>query len=453
MSSEQPNTRLLTVIHRAGLSNEALARRVVEVAAENGCEASYNHISVRRWLDGSKPRGLVPHFVAIALTRKLGEPVTLADIGMDDTDDALLLSPAWPQDTDQSIRAVLAVARADVAGSLSAASPAIAADAWPDLMVRWLTMPEPGLLDPRALAGGAPAEAVRFTTEVFSQLDYRFGGGHARRAMASYFHSEVAPALRSADPGTAAGRDLLAASAALLRLIAWTAYDTGLHGTAQRYFTHALRLAHAAGDRALGGRILAGMSHQANFLGFYEHAVNLARSAAHGARGQATPTAMALFSSMEARALASEGDKQACLRALRDAEGWFGQRVPDNDPYWLRYFDEAELAAEHAHSFRELGLPRLSAEHAERALELHGSLYVRSRSFVRTVLAESHLARRDLEQGLQVASEVVTSAASGLRSARTTEYVKDFIRRLAPYNQEPQVKAFIEVTASALPLG
>jgi hypothetical protein len=195
------------------------------------------------------------------------------------------------------------------------------------------------------------------------------------------------------------------------------------------------------------------MSHQANFLGYYEHAVNLARSAAHGARSQATPTGMALFRSMEARALASIGDRQACLEALHEAEAWLSQRSPVNDPYWLLFFDEAELAAEQAHCFRELGLPRLSAEYAERALAQHRSLYVRSRSFVRTVLAESLIARGDLEQGLQVAGDVVASAESGLRSARTTEYVKGFIRRLQPYREEPQVRVFVEETAQALRLG
>jgi hypothetical protein len=450
MSSEQPNARLLTVIRRAGLSHEALARRVDEVAAENGFEASYNHISVRRWLDGTRPRGLVPHFIALALSRKLGEPVTLADIGMQDADGALVTDTAYPQDSGQSVRAVLALVRADVSGSLSATWPSVASEAWPDLMVRWFTMPERGFLDPRVLTTAGPAEAVRFTTEVFSQLDYRFGGGHARRAMVTYFDTEVAPALQAANFDSPAGRELAAASAALLRLIAWTAYDSGMHGAAQRYFIHALRAANFAGDRALGGRILAGMSHQANFLGYYDHAVNLARSAAHGARGRATPTGMALFQSMEARALASQGDQRACLDALREAENWFARRNPVDDPYWLQYFDEAELAAEHAHSFRELGLPRLSAEHAGRALELHGPLYVRSRSFVSTVLAESHIAQGNLEYGLQIAGEAVTSAASRLRSARTVEYIRDFIVRLEPYRNEPLVKRFTETVRQTL---
>jgi hypothetical protein len=445
MTAEGPNTKLRMVIERAGLSNEALARRVVEVASENGVETSYNHISVRRWLDGSRPRGLVPQFIAAALSRKLGERVTPADIGMEDVDGALVVDPTYPENTEQGVRAALALVRADVADSLTAVSPSMATDAWPDLMVRWLTAPEQGLLDPRGLTIGGPAEAVRITTDLFSQLDYRFGGGHARRAIVSYFESEVVPALRGVNHDSPAGRDLLAASAALLRLIAWMAYDSGLHGAAQRYLTHALRLAQAAGDRALGGRILAGMSHQANFLGHYEHAVNLARAAALGARGQATPTGMALFFAMEARALASKGDRLACLDSLREAERWFSRRTPENDPSWLRYFDEAELAAEHAHSFRELGLPQISGEQAERALRLHGSSYVRSCSFVRTVLAESYISQGSLDQGLQLADEVVAAATTGLRSARVIEYVRDFIIRLEPYRNERLVRQFVEV--------
>jgi len=192
------------------------------------------------------------------------------------------------------------------------------------------------------------------------------------------------------------------------------------------------------------------MSHQANFLGHYQHAANLARAAVRGAGGQATPTGMALFYSMEARALASKGDERGCLAALCEAERWFSRRMPEDDPYWLRYFDEAELAAEHAHSFRELGMAELSGQHAERALALHGAIYVRSSSFVRTVLAESHVARGELEQGLLLAGDVVETAACGLRSARTIEYIRDFIRRLDPFGSEPLVREFVETTAQRL---
>jgi hypothetical protein len=44
------------------------------------------------------------------------------------------------------------------------------------------------------------------------------------------------------------------------------------------------------------------MSHQAHFLGYNEQALNLAQAAQRRAEGHATPTGMALFHAMEARA-------------------------------------------------------------------------------------------------------------------------------------------------------
>jgi hypothetical protein len=72
-------------------------------------------------------------------------------------------------------------------------------------MIRWLIAPEPGPLDPRELSATNTADAVRAATEAISGLDYRFGGGHARRMMATCFETEVAPILRTANPGTPTG--------------------------------------------------------------------------------------------------------------------------------------------------------------------------------------------------------------------------------------------------------
>jgi hypothetical protein len=92
-------------------------------------------------------------------------------------------------------------------------------------------------------------------------------------------------------------------------------YDACHHGLAQRYFLQALRLAQDGNDRRLAGSILSAMSHQATFLGHYTEAATLARAARMGISGVATPTLMAQFHAMEARALARTGDKRACEMA------------------------------------------------------------------------------------------------------------------------------------------
>lgn len=168
---------------------------------------------------------------------------------------------------------------------------------------------------------------------MFSPMDYQFGSGYARTTLMEFIRAEVLPLVKDPHRQTA---DMLQSAAALLPLAGWTAYDTGAHGLANWYLTYALRLAQAAGDRALGGRILTGMSHQANFLGYHEHAANLAQAAQRGAQGRATPTTMAPFHAMEARALAGAGNRRGTEAALSAAEAWFARRSPQNDPAWMR---------------------------------------------------------------------------------------------------------------------
>ncbi|MGW2215398.1 hypothetical protein ACWCSD_10465 [Nonomuraea sp. NPDC001684] len=450
MKLREPNHQLAAVMARAACSNKALARRVQDVAATHGADIRCDHVSVKRWLDGMHPRGLTPHFIAEALGRKLGERVSVRDIGMMYAESTPFTRSALKQ-SDCLAGGVTVLVSGDLSANPQVVESDISADSWNDSMVTWLINPIPS---PKPLAEGrlvtaSSVEAVRETTAMFAKLDYRFGGGHARSTVVQYIAMEVEPLLKHVRPDTALGKEFLSETAAMLRLAAWMAYDTGRHGLAQQYMTKALHLAREAGNRMLGGRILAGMSHQANYLGHYAMAVNLARAAQMGAMGAATPTAMALFSAMEARALASQGDKVACSRALGEAERWFERRVPEEDPVWLKYFDEAELAAEFAHCFRDLGQHHRARDRVLESVELSESLYVRSLSFVRTILATSHVANGDLDHGLAVAREVVTTVAD-LRSARTRRYVQEFIGQLARYGNDPRVREFQAFTEARL---
>jgi hypothetical protein len=247
-------------------------------------------------------------------------------------------------------------------------------------------------------------EAFELALGMFTQLDFKFGGGYARSALVEFIRAEVAPLILRPEGRSPAS---LCAAAALLRLAGWTAYDTGAHVLARTYWNQGLHLAGAAGDRALGGRILACMSHQANFLGYHQQAVNLARAAQHGIGGHGTPTALALFHAMEARGLAGVGDRAGVERALLAAESWFERRTPENDPVWLRYFDRAELAAEFAHSYRDLGIASKAIEYGKIAVYDADDAYARSISFCQCVLAAGHLGAGDVEQGLVLAQTAV----------------------------------------------
>jgi hypothetical protein len=105
---------------------------------------------------------------------------------------------------------------------------------------------------------------------------------------------------------------------------------------------------------------------------------------------------------MEARALARAGDTRGCHAALAAAERAFQAPEPGRDPEFISYFNEAELAAEVAHCFRDLGDARQAAQHAALASPSDGE-YARSDFFVTMVLADALADQADADQACSVA--------------------------------------------------
>ena len=213
---------------------------------------------------------------------------------------------------------------------------------------------------------------------------------------------------------------------------------------AQRYFIQALALAQAGGDQLLGASILDAMSHQATYTGRFAEAANLARAARTGTAGIATATLTAHFHTMEARALARLGDAKTCDRALAEAVREFERRRPEDDPGWIRYFDEAELAAEFGHCLRDLGRAADAAQYASRSVVTSpGSGFARSDFFATMVLADAHLAAGDLEQACATALRALTEGEL-IRSARCVNYLRDFRQHLARAADATAVTDFSE---------
>ncbi|GAB3952617.1 hypothetical protein GCM10028832_07080 [Streptomyces sparsus] len=290
--------------------------------------------------------------------------------------------------------------------------------------------------------GLADVAAVKTTSDMFAQLDDRFGGEHARHALIQYLSRDVA-ALLAGQYTESVGRALFATVAESTLLAAWMSYDAGRHGLAQRYFVQALRLAQDGGDRRLAGSILSAMSHQATYLGRYTHAATLARAARMGISGVATPTLNAQFHAMEARALARTGDHRACELALSEATRALDSRNNSDEPEWITYFDDAECAAEAAHCFRDVDHARRAVEHAANAMS---GTHVRSDFFATVVLADAHVRAGDIEEGCRVALDALDLGAQ-LKSARCVGYLREFRQRLATAGQARVLEDFHEQAA------
>ncbi|WP_460528695.1 hypothetical protein [Flindersiella endophytica] len=306
-------------------------------------------------------------------------------------------------------------------------------------VTRWLVTP-PGTSPQRQgtlRVGTGDVEAVHATVRLFEKLDHDYGGGYARKAAVQYLHSSIIPLLEGSYTA-ATGRRLFAVATEATYKTGAMAYDIGQHGLARQYFVQALSLAHASDDRALGGKVLALMSHQANFLGEYGDAVDFARAAKLGGYRQATPRIRAMYCAMEARALASLGDRPGCYRALQEMDRAFGETDAEHhDPDWINYFNVAEFHNELAHCFAALGEPQEASRYAALALAESGDQYPRSQTFCRLAVAAAQLSPRrpgdrDVDQACALAEGGLSSVAR-LKSSRVRAYLDTFNTKLDRY--------------------
>jgi hypothetical protein len=443
----EPNRLLQRLIAEAGFSHKGLARRLNDLGAARGTPGlKYDHSSVLRWIGGQRPRDPVPDLLTEIFALRLGRPITAEDLGMAAVVTPLDLGQEFTHTWQEGVATVTALWRADVERRRFLIDSTFAIGAGSAGAVRWLTSPpegRPSAAGPRRV-GRADIAAIHEVTRSFGELDNRFGSGRVRSSVVKYLDTAVTPLLKEGSYGDKTGRQLAAAAAELTRLAGWMAYDLEQHGLAQRYLIQALRLARGADDHALGGEILAGMAHQAIYMGQHAHALDLARAAQLSARRAGVATLLASAQVLEAHAHAGLGDARACGSALHEAERSFDARKPASEPRWLGYFDEAYLSAKFAHCFRDLGEGERTVRQARRSLDMDGR-FVRGRMFNLSLLAAGLLQCGELEEACSAALGAIT-LANELQSARSRSYVADLRKRFAPYKNEAPVRALQERT-------
>ena len=362
---------------------------------------------------------------------------------------SLATAAQYPATTSDAVTASTSLWQADAARAPELISAPPEPAAWISAALAWLVSddgtpaPETG---PGREVGRSDVARVRANAVLFAELDNRFGGAHARRSLVHYLQREVTGLLRGRYTDDV-GRELFAAVAEASLLAAWASYDCGLHGLAQRYFVQALRLAQTASDRRLACSVLSAMSHQATFLGHLTEAASLARAARTGLRDQATPALTSQFLAMEARALARAGDTRGCHAAITAAERSFRSFEPGRDPKFISYFTEAELTAEIAHCFRDLGDSRRASDHAALAAPSDGQ-YARSDFFAMMVLAHAIADQGDPDHACQAALAALHLGES-LTSARCVSYVREFRSRLDRFGGHATVRDFREQATSS----
>jgi hypothetical protein len=180
----------------------------------------------------------------------------------------------------------------------------------------------------------------------FRALAQQGGGGLCRRAVLGQL-ADVANHLGEHQSPEVEQR-LYQVVAQLGGVAATMAWDEGHQRQAQDYYRMAVRAAHAAQNHAFGANLLAGMARQMLYIDRPHDALELVRLAQKGIVRLRAPRLRAMLHTREAWAYASMGRTAAFRRAtqeateaLADAEA--GPSKAD-EPYWIAYFDAAEMA-------------------------------------------------------------------------------------------------------------
>jgi hypothetical protein len=438
------NAALCALLDEAGMSNTALARAIVTAGAEEGVHVGTNTTSVKRMLDGAQPRWPVPRLVAKVLSRHLHREISVAESGFvdrtpasDDRFDGLGCSGTL----DGTVRTVVELSGRDMERRKFLLGSAFAAAAFSEPALFALTVP-PAENTARVAGqriGMADVEILHENIAHLRRLDHRYGSGRVREQVVQLLHREANTVMHGTYTERT-GRALLGAVAQASWVAGSMAADVGRHSLAQRYYIQTLNLAMSAGDRLYAANVLSHMSRQTVQIGhgaITEHdrlrharqAIALARAGHSVANGNATPVLSTLLHAVEARGHALLGDANSTRAAVREAERHYDRARPGDEPHWLAFYTEAELAADLGRCLRDVGEPDPAIRLITHARDTYEPWRVRSRCFVQTDLATAHLVGRDYEHAAAIGRDAVRTAGQ-VSSTRTLDRLRTLQRKV-----------------------
>ncbi|WP_327116560.1 hypothetical protein OHB12_04945 [Nocardia sp. NBC_01730] len=245
-------------------------------------------------------------------------------------------------------------------------------------------------------------------------------------------------------------RKMKAAVATLYRVVGWSHYDRGDHATALQDFSEGWRLVSDDGPWWLRTALLTCMARQAIYLDRLDDALDKLGIAAIRA-DKLSLLRRADIAAVKARAFGQQGNRRECIRAVIEAESLFAEAQGEDHPDLCEegfgaYYSEKLLASDLAQGLFALSFKRgIELEHTFERLATARSLsdeHARSRLLSTTQLAALHLRFGDVDEGVDLATSVLTDA-KGTTSAR----VVDDLRRIYQLTTTPRIRTCAPVAA------
>ncbi|WP_346113328.1 hypothetical protein [Nonomuraea maheshkhaliensis] len=395
------NRALAALIEQAGWTHAATAQQVNAVAAETGERIHYDRSAVGHWLTGTVPRPEAVHAAVEAFRRRLGRPdLGPAHLGWPDPGAGPPADDPWRGDPvarlatlgedDLLNRRTVLTAGTFTLAALSSLSNLSGISGTSARSARRARVPGPS-----GRPGAGDVARIRAATVAFADLDDRFGGAHARVAVAAYLAREVTPLLREASGRTRP--DLFAAAADLGYLAAYMAMDAGANALAQRYYISTVRLADEAGDLLLRATALRSMAVQAAELGHDGEALALADAAASALGGHGPRRTLAWITGMRAEAHAAAGTRWDALNLLRRTENQLERAGSPQEAGWGNYRHES-LEHQIGLTLTQLGDHATAARHFTASMNARRPVETRTRVLIGLRAANAYLRAGDPER-------------------------------------------------------
>lgn len=445
MSRRKPNHQLSALLAEAGWSAADLARAVNGLGAAQGLRLRYGRTAVCHWLAGAHPRGIVPQLAAQALSQRSRRLITAEDTGLVRPGSTHVPPPSLTEGGDP-VRRLNTLARGDADPAHRACLTrsgyilsSVSTPRWPE------RVPEQRTASGHR-ARAADVQTLEEMTRTFAGLCNRFGGAHARTALATYLADHATP-LASAPAPPSLRRDILVESARLTHLLANMTMDAGHQGLAQRYYHTALSLFHRAGDRTGYAVTLRAMSAQALHLGHAHHASELADAAVESAGRSASAAARSYLLAQRAVTNAANGERRRALADLVEAESEHSRSSSPPGPFSA--YPQPGLDYQRAQTLDALGQAHEALTALREAVQLRAPSERRLYVLTLARLIDCLLNTGHLEEAC-IHCHALLDHAPQLRSARADRALIHLTTRLRGFPRQRQASAVLERTYELL---
>ena len=289
----------------------------------------------------------------------------------------------------------------------------------------------------------AAVDHVRFMTRSLAISENAFGGGSSGQAAAAQLrHSSQLLQGRASNEVRLA---MFEAVGNLSGVVGFSAFDVGDHGSARLCFEFEPWCAENAESWILRASALSDMARLSIYLGDTDEALSLIELA-QVRSDRLTTTTRAMLSAMRARLLALRGRHEEALAEVARSDEQFADRVPNDEPPWMSYYDEAEHQGSTARALIPIAMKSNSLEIASarmrRAIQLHDDDHPRSRAFSRTRLASLTMKIGNPREAADL-GRISLDEASAMRSARLRVELERLAMIAAPHRRIPEVGELI----------